>query len=1034
MFGSHTFCFSRVAPLLGALILLPLSSAHAVDLDADGMDDVWQQYFGAEDLAPGVDSDGDGADNARESTAGTDPLDSASCFRLADAQPVNYTATTLRWLSEIGKRYLPQISTNLLAWLDWEPVLDGTDGDLEVVFPQTNALQFFRIQVSDVDSDADGINDWAELLAGFNPNQAETSTGTPDLVALSAILTNPTTLRVEVLQGTAYERNLTNQPGPGLLRIVRTGGLRAITAPYAVAGRPVQGVDYVETFSGQATLAFGQNELDLPLTPIADDVLEVPEYLNVTLQPGTNYALASTNSGAIRLLDDESGEEILFYTPLEADAGVVSSASGYGTLFLSGDHASARVSVTFSGLVAPQTSAHLHDHNTSAIMESLELGQILNHIWTFPTNGTGGFTSDQALLDALVANEVYVNIHSTNYPSGEIEGLFQRTEGSINFTAPPPATPPPAYTNAQLAQDVQRFIAQASFGQTDALFTNVMTRGLSGWLDDQMNTNLTPHTTLLPFVLSADNWVVAQNNAQTNASSTFQPFFQSLIHGWWTMSVHAQDQLRQRVAFALSEIFVVSVNNSTVRNRHYGTADYWDTLARNAFGNFRTLLEDVTLHPIMANYLSMVQNEKYNATTGVSPDENYAREIMQLFSIGLVELHPDGTLRLDATNGLPLSTYDNTDITELAKVFTGWAYSKTQTGGLASPTNWSNNGAITDNNSFGYRGGAQYAQAAYYHPLKMFAPQHETAAKTIVGDVHIPANQTGDQDLDTAMDALFNHPNTPAFIARRLIQRLVTSNPSRGYVYRVAQAFVNDGTGVRGNLGAVVRAILLDPEARTLSVASQVGYGKMREPLLEMTHLLRAFSATSSIPVSVLAPQGYTNPYAANASQIRFGNAVGGLGQLPLNAPSVFNWWHPDYSAPGPVSAAGLDSPEFEIATETQMFNLANLFSGAFWTGNGGNTIGGFAAELPPGYNALQARVALNTTATQSALTSGGVSGLVDYLNGLLTHQSLSSGARTIVTNALNATIAIPGSTQDNERIKTAIYLFFNSPDYVIQR
>ncbi|MDA0577485.1 MAG: DUF1800 family protein, partial [Verrucomicrobia bacterium] len=976
----HTGVF-RIAPLLAGLFLLPLA-AQAVDLNDDGMDDVWQQRYGAELLAPDVDTDGDGHSNAKESAAGTNPQDGDSAFVLADALPATTTNTTLRWLSIIGKRYLPQISTNLAAWLDWEPSLDGTGADLEVVFPAADAARFYRVRVSDVDSDADGISDWAELQAGFDPSKAETTTGTPDLVALSAILTNPTTLRVDVIQGTAYERNLTNQPGLGWLRIVRTGGLAPVSAAYVTAGRSVQGADYVETFSGQAQFAFAQNQVDLILTPVADNVLEVPEYLTVSLQSGASYALGVTNSGAFRLLDDESGKEILFYTPLTAVPGTATAASGYGTLLLSGDHASARVSVSFSGLVAAQTAAHLHDHHTGNVLESLELGQILNHVWTFPTNGAGGLNTDQALLDAIVAHTIYVNVHSATYPKGEIEGEFVRTDGSITFTPPPPADPAPTYTDGALARDVQRFLAQATFGQTDALFTNVMTRGLAGWIDDQTNTNQVPQTRLLPFVLASDNWLIAQNAALPTPSTTYQPFFQSLIHAWWTMSRSAEDQLRQRVAFALSEILVVSIQNSTVRNRHYGTADYWDTLSRNAFGNFRTLLEDVTLHPIMANYLSMVQNEKFNAATGVSPDENYAREVMQLFSIGLVELHPDGSLRLDATNGLPLATYDNTDITELAKVFTGWAYSKTQTGGSASPTNWNNSGTISDNNNFGYRGGAAYAQAAYYHPFKVFAPQHETSAKTIVGDVQIPANQTGDEDLDDAMDALFNHPNTPAFIARRLIQRLVTSNPSRGYLYRVAQTFVDDGTGVRGNLGAVVRAILLDPEARTQSVAAQVGYGKLREPVLVMTQLLRAFNATSSIPASVINSASYTNPFPATASMLRFGNAASSLGQTPLNAPSVFNWWHPDYSVPGPVAAAGLDSPEFEIATESQVFNFANIFNLSLWNANGANTLAGFPAEVPPGYSPLEARIAPSTAAAQGALSGGGLSGLVDYLDG----------------------------------------------------
>ena len=1025
----------RWAMVAAVVWLLP---ARALDVDADGLDDVWQQLYHAEALVAGDDGDGDGHSNAEESAAGTDPLDAAATFQLAHAQIVGDT-TVLRWTSEAGKRYLPQISSNLVSWVDWEPTLAGTGTELEVIFPSDANMRYYRVRVFDADSDGDQVSDWAELQAGFNPNAAETVVGVNDLAALTALVSTPASVRLEVVQGTAYERNASGQPGPGHLRVVRTGGLAALTVPFTVTGRPIQGEDYQEPVAGPAQLGFGQNTVDFTLTPLADNLLEVPETLTVTLQAGPGYTLDPAASAGIRFLDEENGSEIFFYAPMGAADGATTPGSGYATLFLSPDHGSLRVSVSFSNLVAPQISAHLHHHPTRNIVESLELGQILNHAWTFPENGAGGIPSAQGILDAILGHEIYVNVHSTTYPAGEIEGDFHRADGSTDFTPPPAAAAPPAYTGAQLDQDVQRLIAQATFGQTDTLFATVKTRGLAGWIDDQMNTNLTPRTTLLPFVLAADDWVIEQNNSVNPSNTTFQPFFQSLVHAWWTMAVHARDQLRQRVAFALSEIFVVSLQNSTVRNRHYGTADYWDTLSRNAFGNFRTLLEDVTLHPIMASYLSMVQNEKYNPTTGVSPDENYAREVMQLFSIGLVELHPDGSLRLDGSIGQPIPTYDNTDITELAKVFTGWSFGKAQAGGQApvsgSPlSSASNSGAINDNNVFGYRGGSSYGQAGFYYPLKMFAPQHETSAKTIVRDIVIPANQTGEKDLDDAMDALFNHPNTPSFIARRLIQRLVTSNPSRGYVYRVAQAFANNGSGVRGDLGAMVRAILLDPEARTLATTTQVGYGKMREPVLMMTHLLRALSSSSQIPVSVLASQGYVSPYDANATLLRFGSSVMPLGQTPLNAPSVFNWWHPDYSAPGAVAAAGLASPEFEIATETQMFNVANLFNNMFWGPTGANAVGGFVCEVPPGYNALQARAALSLTASQAALTTGGVNGLLDYLNGLLTQQNLSSGARAILATAVNGAVTITGSTQDNERIKNAVYLLLNSPDYMIQR
>jgi uncharacterized protein (DUF1800 family) len=410
---------------------------------------------------------------------------------------------------------------------------------------------------------------------------------------------------------------------------------------------------------------------------------------------------------------------------------------------------------------------------------------------------------------------------------------------------------------------------------------------------------------------------------------------------------------------------------------------------------------------------------------------------MQLFSIGLVQLHPDGTLALDGDNGQPIPTYTNNDITELAKIFTGWSYSKRQAGGVGLLSQWNNNGAITDNNNFAFNGGPPYGQAAFFYPMKMFQDRHETSGKTIVGAVSIPAGQTGEKDLDDAMDTLFSHPNTPSFIARRLIQRLVTSNPSRGYVYRVARKFENDGTGTRGNLGAVVKAILTDYEARTQTLTDQAGYGKQREPLIAFIHLLRAMNATSGTGVNyfdtnTLVPYGYTAsgiPAGTHLVLIRTGTAVNqSLPQSPLDAPSVFNWFSPDYLYSGELQTNGLVAPEFQLTNETTVVTNPNYTYGLIYNlpQSGGNP--GPAYEQVAGANNTYTRLTLNATAATSALNTGGGAGLVDFFDRLFCAQMMSTATRNAIITAVN------GITDSTEKIRTALYLVTASPDFLIQR
>jgi len=431
--------------------------------------------------------------------------------------------------------------------------------------------------------------------------------------------------------------------------------------------------------------------------------------------------------------------------------------------------------------------------------------------------------------------------------------------------------------------------------------------------------------------------------------------------------VTGPDQLRQRVAFALSEIFVISDVNGTISNAQEGAANYYDVLVNGAFGNFRTLLENVALSPMMGIYLSSLRNAKAQGTA--LPDENFAREVMQLFTIGLNELQPDGTLKLDS-GGQPIPTYDQETVVQTAKVFTGWAFFST----AANPN---------------FRSSA----ADYLNPMMLYPASHDDTAKTVVGGKVIPAGQGGAKDLKDELDALFNHANTGPFISRQLIQRLVTSNPSPGYVYRVAQVFANNGAGVRGDLGAVVRAILTDYEARSPGFLATPGHGKLKEPLVRATALLRAFGGGS------------------DNGRISISNPETLLAEAALRAPTVFNFFEPDFVKPGDLAAAGLYAPEYEILTATTAITIPNFLYTYIYNTRSVTTIGLKLDDLLPLARTPQP--------------------LVDQLNLVLGGGTISKAVTDRIVSVLTA---MPNGTTDLEKVRSAIYLVATSPDGAIQK
>lgn len=524
--------------------------------------------------------------------------------------------------------------------------------------------------------------------------------------------------------------------------------------------------------------------------------------------------------------------------------------------------------------------------------------------------------------------------------------------GGGSSAPPPPPPPPPPVTKIEAFQ----LLNQATFGATEADALGVIAMREEQWIADQM---MKPASLQLPHMLSLP-----------------PPQFMGQLHAdrvdiWFRNVLLEEDQLRQRVAFALSEIMVVS-QLGALQGRPFAVADYYDVLAENAFGNYRDLIEQVTLHPAMGVYLSMLGNEKPNPALNIRPDENYARELMQLFSIGLVELNIDGTEVLDGNNQ-PIPTYDQATIEGFAHVFTGWTW-------RGSP-------------SFG---SGRVPVASQYFPMELWPEFHDTGAKTLLNGVVLPAGQTGEQDLAAALDNIFNHPNVGPFMAIRLIQRLTTSNPSPGYVRRVAEVFNNNGSGVRGDLGAVVRAILLDPEARP-ALPMEID-GKLKEPLLRLTQLFKAYNATSA-----------SGKYSLAASYILFG-------QGPLQSPSVFNFFSPFFAPPGEIRNSNLVAPELEIATEYLNTLFTNYMFFQVFGLNHTNP------DLQEDDIYIDIQEEMDVAADADAL--------IDMVAGKLLGGEISDTLRTEIAGML---ARIP-ETDTAIRAAEAIYFVTTSPEYAYQR
>jgi uncharacterized protein (DUF1800 family) len=557
-------------------------------------------------------------------------------------------------------------------------------------------------------------------------------------------------------------------------------------------------------------------------------------------------------------------------------------------------------------------------------------------------------------------------------------------------------------------KEAARFLLQAAFGpdqdsEADGdiipeSVEEVQAMGFEAWIDDQFTR---PVGMLQPFV----EWCQANGNANALYGDYKE-------YAWWNRAMgvpklrpdssetQLPDPLRQRVAFALSQLLVISDRPEDLAVEPRGMANYYDLLLRHSFGNYRELLHDVALHPCMGMYLSHLGNRKPDPANNIFPDENFAREVMQLFSIGLWMLNSDGTRRLDP-QGEPIPTYDNGVITEFARVFTGLAF-----GGA--------------NVNFGLW------PRDYTTPMKGWDAEHDCNPKILLLGATTPTRtpSPGDTgtatmaDVEFAIDTLFHHPNTGPFVALRLIQRLVTSNPSPAYIGRVAAAFADNGSGIRGDMKAVVRAILLDPAARGYASLGDPNFGKVREPFLRCVNFARAFNAS--------APAGF---YALDAFTLDHN-------EEPLKSPSVFNFYLPAYSPPGPITERNLAAPEFQILNATSMHTGPNYFWNSIigdlhrWgTGTPShsvrlNLVPEMALNVPPGTDPNEP--VPNVTPLDPDL-------LIRRLDLVLTGGTLTPENHRIIGEALQR-VGAPTWQWPQQRIRLAIYRIVSSPEFNVLR
>lgn len=526
-----------------------------------------------------------------------------------------------------------------------------------------------------------------------------------------------------------------------------------------------------------------------------------------------------------------------------------------------------------------------------------------------------------------------------------------------------------------------RFLTQASFGPTEAGIDELQASDLNSWIDTQISL---PVSETLPYV-----------KANSNGSNR-----EARHDIWWRNAILGEDQLRQRVAFALSQIFVISDIDYVLANNQYSISSYYDMLSHNAFGNYRELLEKVTLHPAMGIYLGMVRNEKANPALNIRPDENYAREVLQLFSIGLVELDAAGQ-PVPADN--PLPSYTQSTVQEFARVFTGWNYPDAET--------WT---SLESGNPL-------------ETPMQAVEEYHDTESKTLLNGQVLPAGLSAREDLEAALDNIFAHPNVAPFVSTLLIKRLVTSNPTAAYIQRVAGVFADNGAGIRGDLAAVIKAILLDPEARN-GHSTLASFGKLKEPVIRTLQYFRALDAT---PGETASGQFRSATFPA----FRIDEL---LGQSVLRSTSVFNFFQPDH----PVSDYSVDnagrvlvSPEAQILTQANVAGTSNDTHSAVYQHHNLSDASASASRIN-----LDRPLALVKQSPEKlldlldlVLLAGSMT--QDFRQALLDHMAALAGTTDTVSDTATQMEETPvDDATALQQVLDTVFMILASPQYMVQR
>ena len=768
----------------------------------------------------------------------------------------------------------------------------------------------------------------------------------------------------------------------------------------------------------------GQSSRIINIRPFNDGLHEVPETLVLSLDSSADWDLNDA-SISVKIIDANNDPENskVFFGVFSPQGDAETSGSGVLSLILDGDNDNASINYNFSNLSAIQTDQHIHIAPSGTIIKDVHhTGSVYDLVWDLAP--AGFFTTEQEMLDALFDGLFYLNIHTSAYPGGEISATFTYDSG----VEPPEET---ELTAEDVDRDIIRFLSQATFGATpedyDELRNQISVDGsnrlqvYNDWIDQQISIDSSSMFELMESSVPLFTF----GSTSSGLYDYSEPTYKIRRDAFWPIAVYGKDQLRQRMAYALSQILVVSDQQATIRKADRGTSKYWDQLAENAFSFYNDTLYDVSKSPIMGTYLSHLRNQKSDPVAGTFPDENFAREIMQLFSFGLVHRKKNGEILLGEDN-LPISTYDNNVIRELARVFTGLAHSfRTK------------DGALFENNWFQLGDLAYVEEHRWTNPMKFFTNQHDYGEKILFTDnsstIVVPATndhsiENAEQELRFVIDAIVSHQTTAPFISRQLIQRFVTSNPSPAYIERVSNSF-----GEKGDLTSVIKAILLDPEARNPNVVNSMTFGKVKEPVLQLTATMRLLQVSSGIPFNDASSPLYPlkDKYDPGASLLRMN--MQNLGQYSLGASSVFNFYLPDFSPSGELSGQSLVAPEMQLMTESQLFTTMNNYNSMV----NGNRY--FQSTLNyTNLSAEELKIKLSDSRLRDvadAVTDSNqakAEAMVDFLDFYLNAGKIKYTNNTAVRDALIQ--GILSASNDTNRFKDIIYAINVTPDFIVQQ